>query len=395
MNAGIQSLGLLGGTMMAAGAPSTDPGQYGRIMAQGLAQAGPMMQQSLDQQMQMEEYQKQQEREAALQEYLASGGGGLLSPEQASFLGMVPPEVGASILGEQMFPGANDPVTLGTGEILVDANGELIAEGPESVLTPTSAQNNALALGLVPGTPEYNAYLRDVTMPRGTTPTYEEDLNGVLRWVDGPNAGEPVFPTVPPPEPDPLEGFDDEKKLRDEYTKFSADYIDVTQALRKVEQAGVAGTPAGDISLVFAYMKMIDPGSTVREGEAATVRNARGVPEGVMNLYNQLVNGLTLTPEQRQDFTSQAMGMYEGYAQSYQQLTDNYNKLAESYGLDPSKVTIDFSYTPNQGTPSPDSGQSDPPPTRPDGTFTGTFTSEGYPIYVRPDGTSFSVNNDG
>jgi hypothetical protein len=169
MNAGMQSLGLLGGTMMAAGAPSTDPGQYGRIMAQGLAQAGPMMQQSLDQQMQMEQMAAEREREAAMQEYLASGGGGLLTPEQASFLSMVPFEVGASLLGKQMFAGAGDPFTLGPDEIRFDANGNLIAEGPESALTPTSAQNNALALGLVPGTPEYNAYLRDVTMPKSTT----------------------------------------------------------------------------------------------------------------------------------------------------------------------------------------------------------------------------------
>lgn len=72
--AGMQSLGLLGGTMMAAGAPTTDPGQYGRIMAQGLSQAGPQMQASLDRELAMADYQKQQEMRDQLPGILTEAG---------------------------------------------------------------------------------------------------------------------------------------------------------------------------------------------------------------------------------------------------------------------------------------------------------------------------------
>jgi hypothetical protein len=33
----------------------------------------------------------------------------------------------------------------------------------------------------------------------------------------------------------------------------------------KIEISAKKGTPQGDMSLIFAYMKMLDPGSVVRE----------------------------------------------------------------------------------------------------------------------------------
>ena len=108
--AGMLSLGLLGGTMMAAGAPSTDPGQYGRIMAQGLAQAGPMMQQSLDQQMQMQDMMAEREREAAMQAYMESPDFGAgMTPEQMEFIRNAPTEIGMGLLGDALFAQSGVP----------------------------------------------------------------------------------------------------------------------------------------------------------------------------------------------------------------------------------------------------------------------------------------------
>jgi len=149
--------------------------------------------------------------------------------------------------------------------------------------------------------------------------------------------------------------FKDENSLRDEYTNLTENYREVATAYQKVEQAAQAGTPAGDISLVFAFMKMIDPGSTVREGEAATVQNARAIPDWIRNIYNQTVDGVTLTPAQRMDFLGQAQGMFQGYEAGYQQTRRVYTGLAENYGLDPNNVVLDYSYTP-EGVPPPTVG---------------------------------------
>jgi len=78
-------------------------------------------------------------------------------------------------------------------------------------------------------------------------------------------------------------------------------------------------SPAADISLVFAFMKMLDPNSVVRETEYATAENARGVPESIRARYNKLLNGAFLTAAQRADFVSQAYAQVQSAANMQRQ----------------------------------------------------------------------------
>ena len=61
-------------------------------------------------------------------------------------------------------------------------------------------------------------------------------------------------------------------------------------------QSIIAGGRGGvrDIGLIYQWMKMNDPGSSVREGERADAANAGGVTEGIRNLYNRLLTGEVL-----------------------------------------------------------------------------------------------------
>jgi len=61
-------------------------------------------------------------------------------------------------------------------------------------------------------------------------------------------------------------------------------------------------TPAKDMGLIFNYMKMLDPGSTVREGEYATVEQARNISDNIRMLYNKALAGVKLTETQRQQY---------------------------------------------------------------------------------------------
>jgi len=147
LNAGMQSLGLLGGTMMAAGAPTTDPGAYGRIMGQGMAQRGPMMQQSLDQQLQQQDMMAEREREAAMQAYMESpefGAG--MSPEQMEFIRNAPPEIGMRLLGDSLFA-QSDPLTDNMLGDYVTADGQVLtmphADAIAQNLTPYDASDLA------------------------------------------------------------------------------------------------------------------------------------------------------------------------------------------------------------------------------------------------------------
>ena len=96
------------------------------------------------------------------------------------------------------------------------------------------------------------------------------------------------------------------------------------------------------MSLIFSYMKMLDPGSTVREGEFATAQNAAGVPTQVRNVYNRAKTGQMLAPEQRADFLNQSERIYSAQAESQSLLEEEYRRLADRAGYDPEDVVIDY-----------------------------------------------------
>ena len=115
-------------------------------------------------------------------------------------------------------------------------------------------------------------------------------------------------------------------------------FQDVQQSYAKIQQLSKAPSAAGDISMIFAYMKMLDPGSVVREGEQATAQNAAGIPDQVRNAYNRLLNGQRLTPRQRADFINQARSIYNSHQSLVSRLEQDYKGLAQQYGTNPQLV---------------------------------------------------------
>ena len=92
---------------------------------------------------------------------------------------------------------------------------------------------------------------------------------------------------------------------------------------------------AGDVAVVYSYMKMLDPGSTVMQGEQATAQNTSGVPDQVRNIYNTLITGAGLTPTQRQAFLTQAGGMLQARAEPLASVNEQYAGTAQRGGVQP------------------------------------------------------------
>ena len=169
-------------------------------------------------------------------------------------------------------------------------------------------------------------------------------------------------PIVSAPSAKP-DGFDTETKLRGEFSKQLGSFADVHDgygrliAATKQREANPGATsPASDISLVFGYMKMLDPGSVVREGEYATAKNAAGVPERVLNAYNKAVSGEFLSDTQRKDFLNQASELYGAARHTAEGVADRYRGLAQQYGVSPDRAV----YLPEMPTP-PKLGQQTAP----------------------------------
>lgn len=132
--------------------------------------------------------------------------------------------------------------------------------------------------------------------------------------------------------------YDAESKLRGEYFTRTKDnkYNEVAQTYEKI--LNVPDTAAGDLGLIFSYMRLLDPSSTVREGEFANAQNAAGVPDQILNSYNKALTGQRLNPNQRQEFRSAALSYVEPVIKQQKQAEEYYRQLAMQQGIDPEKV---------------------------------------------------------
>lgn len=94
------------------------------------------------------------------------------------------------------------------------------------------------------------------------------------------------------------------------------------------------------MALIFNYMKMLDPGSTVREGEFANAQNAASVPTRVRNMYNRAATGERLDEAQRADFFNQAQNIFEASKSRADSIVDSYVSLGERFGLSRDDLVI-------------------------------------------------------
>lgn len=135
-------------------------------------------------------------------------------------------------------------------------------------------------------------------------------------------------------------GFANEQALRKEYLGLPERkrYDDTRSAYERARSSAQLASGAGDIGLIFAYMKMLDPGSVVREGEFANAENSSGVPDKIRNLYNRVIDGERLNNNQRKEFIRAAGGLYETESGNLNRLNQRYSNIAGQYGIDPARV---------------------------------------------------------
>jgi len=146
------------------------------------------------------------------------------------------------------------------------------------------------------------------------------------------------------------ERFGAEKDLRVEWNKVNYPYAEVRANYNKLV---AALTPkydknnkeikddtkgVGDMAAVFLFMKMLDPGSVVRESEFQAAQATAGIMDRLGIKVSQLKKGDILSPAQRKDFLNLAKEFMDAGSSLKNETRLNLGQAVDNYSLTPQNI---------------------------------------------------------
>jgi hypothetical protein len=136
----------------------------------------------------------------------------------------------------------------------------------------------------------------------------------------------------------PEKKFDQEKKLRDEFTKKTANFTEGTRNYEVIKSSAADDSGAGDVALVTSFMKMLDPGSVVRETEFANARDTAGLYANVKNMVEKGFTGKFLNPAQRETFGRLAKKYLDAARKQQEGVRKDLGIIVKNYSLNEENV---------------------------------------------------------
>jgi hypothetical protein len=100
--------------------------------------------------------------------------------------------------------------------------------------------------------------------------------------------------------------------------------------------------PATDSTLIYGLAKIYDPAGAVQQGDIATIKGKRSIPQSVVGLADRIGRGGTLTEQERDNVISTAYSMVNSYSKSVQSDVDTYRSFSKSFGADPNQIKNPF-----------------------------------------------------
>jgi hypothetical protein len=139
---------------------------------------------------------------------------------------------------------------------------------------------------------------------------------------------------------DPKNKFDQEEKIRREWQGRSKVYSDLSGTFSNIQASAGAKTGPGDIALITSFMKMLDPGSVVRETEFATARDTAGLFDRLANQAQKLQSGqiFSLDSKQRQEYVALAKQYLDAAQKKADQEKKDLGVVVKNYALNPENV---------------------------------------------------------
>jgi hypothetical protein len=134
--------------------------------------------------------------------------------------------------------------------------------------------------------------------------------------------------------------FSNTRQLREEFngTQVAKDFALLRTNIQAIRRAEKVDTRAADIDMVFAFAKMLDPNSVVREGEQLQLMRTGGIFDTVQGWISGLAGKARLTPEVRAAIAQQAEGRFADGADAHDERLSYFRELAQQNGLNPNQI---------------------------------------------------------
>lgn len=142
--------------------------------------------------------------------------------------------------------------------------------------------------------------------------------------------------------------FDLKKSFGNEpiYKEFQG----MKSAFSQVQESLKKENPIGDVAAATKIMKLLDPGSVVRESELGIAMAASGKMDRLTNYVDMWKKGTLLTPSQRIEFGALANELYNASARAYNEKRNEYASFGAKYDIDANTAlgatAPVFTYTP-------------------------------------------------
>jgi len=149
---------------------------------------------------------------------------------------------------------------------------------------------------------------------------------------------------------DPNKKFEQEEKLRKEFTARNKIYNELGLTYNNINASSKAKSGPGDVALITGFMKMLDPGSVVRETEFATARDTAGLFTNLKNVLSKVESGQFLSEAQRKDFVSLAKQYFDAAKQKSDKDKKALGAVVKNYKLNPDNVFGPETTEPTQDT---------------------------------------------
>jgi hypothetical protein len=137
---------------------------------------------------------------------------------------------------------------------------------------------------------------------------------------------------------DPKEKFAQEEKIRKEWQSRSKMYGELQGTFSTLKASADSANGPGDIALITGFMKMLDPGSVVRETEFATARDTAGLFMQLQNRLQKAQNGQLLSPEQRKEYVALSQKYLDAAQTRAAQERKDLGIVVKNYNLNPQNV---------------------------------------------------------